>query len=92
MSFLKLIAIMLAGLNGYLGCRFFLNVIGVLQTSKYGSAATLIYAILFMGLSAAAYVVLYKHGSVALSCWLGLAPWVISGIFLFINMLAGDYR
>jgi hypothetical protein len=53
MLFLKILSISLLCLDAYIGVRFLLNVLQILQTSKYSQTATLIYAIVFIGLAIA---------------------------------------
>lgn len=92
MTFYKLLAWIISSINVYIGIRFMLNVLHVLQTSKYSKTATFIYAILFlcMGLLGI-YFSCIKHNN-GLALWIGIAPWVLALIFLFINMLTGDYK
>lgn len=92
MTFYKLLAWIISSINVYIGIRFMLNVLHVLQTSKYSKTATFIYAILFlcMGLLGIYFSCIKHNNGPAL--WIGIAPWVLALIFLFINMLTGDYK
>jgi hypothetical protein len=47
---MKYIVWIISAINVYLGLRNFLNVIHVLQTSKYSRTATAVFAILFLGM------------------------------------------
>ena len=92
MLFLKIISISLLFIDAYIGIRFLLNVLKILQTSKYSQAATLLYAIVFIGLAIAGLYVLFGKNNLKLSLWISVAPWFIILIFLFLNMIFGDYK
>jgi hypothetical protein len=49
----KIIASLFLLADAYLGIRFLLNSLNILQTSKYGKGATLLYGILITGLAIA---------------------------------------
>jgi len=92
MLFLKIISVSLLCLDAYIGVRFLLNVLQILQTSKYSQTATLIYAIIFIGLAVAGFYVLFGKNNLKLSLWISIAPWFIILAFLFLNMIFGDYK
>lgn len=92
MSFLKIIAVLILGFNSYIGLRFLLNVFHILQTTKYSKTATLVYAIIFLCLAVVGFYFLLSVKKVKLSFWIGFAPWVFLLLFLFLNMLFGDYK
>ncbi len=92
MLFLKLISISLLCLDAYLGVRFLLNVFRILQTSKYSQSATLIYAIVFIGLSVVGFYVLFGKNNLKLSLWISITPWFVILAFLILNMIFGDYK
>jgi uncharacterized membrane protein len=92
MLFLKLISVCLLCLDAYLGVRFLLNVLQILQTSKYSQSATLIYAIVFIGLAGAGFYFLFGKDNVKLSLWISIAPWFVILAFLLVNMIFGDYH
>jgi uncharacterized protein (DUF983 family) len=75
-----------------MGVRFLLNVLQILQTSKYSQTATLIYAIVFIGLAVAGFYVLFGKNNLKLSLWISIAPWFIILAFLLANMIFGDYK
>ena len=50
MNIIKIISIILLGVDGYIGIRFLLNVVGVLQTSKYSPGATALYAVILLSI------------------------------------------
>jgi len=92
MTFYKVLAWIISSINLYIGIRFMLNVVHLLQTSKYSKTATLIYAILFLGMGLLGiYFTGFKHNN-GLALWIGIGPWALALIFLLINMLTGDYK
>ncbi len=52
---MKYISWIIASINIYSGLRNFLNVNHVLQTSKYSRRATVVFAILFLGMGIGAF-------------------------------------
>ena len=88
----KIILGLLCFMNIYIGFRFFLNVIQVLQTSKYSEAATLVFAILFLGIGILGIYFLFIKSDVKLALWFTFAPWALALVFLFLNMILGDYQ
>ncbi|HRV52620.1 MAG: hypothetical protein BWX95_02217 [Bacteroidetes bacterium ADurb.Bin141] len=90
MSFLKLISLIFLSLDAYLGIRFFLNVIGLLQTSKYSQGATLLYAIIFLSLAAVGIYFLFFRSNLKLALWISLAPWLLLFIIQLLSMIFSD--
>ena len=86
---MKYLAWLISAGNVYFGVRCFLNVIGVLQTSKYSQTATTIFAILFLGLGAAGFYVSIFQGRPGLSLLISVGPWVLSFVILLFSMLTG---
>lgn len=88
----KIFAWLFVAFNLYMGGDFFLNAIGVLQTSKYSASATWIYAIvlLLMG-GAGAYFCAFK-GECKTALWIGAAAWVVIFLSLLGNMIFGKYN
>ncbi|MEO5564299.1 MAG: hypothetical protein ABIR18_12715 [Chitinophagaceae bacterium] len=82
----------ISAINIYMGLRFFLNAVHVLQTSKYAQSSNVVFAILFltMGIGAFYLSIAKKNDSIALL--LSVGPWVLAVLFLLFNMLASDYK
>ena len=89
---MKTLIWILALLNLYLGARSFLNVIHVLDDSKYAQGTTAVFAILFLGMGLAGlYLLLVKHSpKQALAIQVG--PWIIALVILLFVMLTSDYK
>jgi len=92
MMFLKILSIGFLCLDTYIGFRFLLNVLNILQTSKYSKTATLIYAIVFIGLAVWGFYALFVKNNLKLSLWISLAPWVVILVFLFFSLIFGNYK
>lgn len=92
MSFLKILSIGLLSLDAYLGARFLLNVLQILQTSKYSKTATFIYAFLFLGLAIWGFYVLFVKENIKLGLWISIAPWGLILLFMFMSLIFGTYR
>ena len=92
MTIAKIIAILISVLNSYLGIRFFLNVINVLQSSKYSPTSNVIFSILFLGLGIAGLYFSIIKNDIKWSLWMTAAPWVLGLIILFITMITSDYK
>jgi len=89
---MKYIAWILSLLNIYFGVINFLNVVHVLDDSKYSQGATSFFAILFlvMGVAGLYYALVKKRYRLALIIEVG--PWILALLFLLLNMLTRDYR
>ena len=89
---MKVIAGLLLLLDAYIGIRFLLNVIGILQTTKYSKNATVVYAILFTGLAMVGIYFLFIKPDKQIALWISIAPWVLMLLILFITMITSDYK
>ena len=89
---MKYVVWLVSALNVYLGLRAFLNAIGVLQTSKYSQATTVIFAILFLGLGAAGFYVTIARNNPKLGMLVAVGPWLLALVVLFITMITSDYK
>jgi hypothetical protein len=89
---MKYVVWLVSALNVYLGLRAFLNAIGVLQTSKYSQATTVIFAILFLGLGAAGFYVTMARNNPKLGMLVAVGPWLLALVVLFITMVTSDYK
>ncbi len=89
MTFSQILAGLVSAGNLYLGTRFLLNVVGLLQTTKYGPVATGIYAALFIGLGFGALYAAFWLDNGRLALLLSVGPWVIILAGLVISMIIG---
>ena len=89
---MKYLAIAIAAFNLYIGLHNFLNVVHVLHNSKYSSASTTVFAVLFLGLGAAGLYFALWGANTKLAMWLGLGPWVLSLVVLFFSMLLSNHQ
>ena len=89
---MKYLVWLLSVINLWFGGRSFLNAIGVLQTSKYSQATTVIFAVLFLALGVAGfYLSIVRHND-KLGLLVALGPWVLALVVLFITMLTSNYQ
>ena len=89
---MKYLVWLISAVNVYFGLRASLNAIGVLQTSKYSQAATVIFAILFLGLGAAGFYISVAKNNPKLALLVAFGPWVLALVVLFITMVTSDYK
>lgn len=89
---MKYLAIIIALLNLYIGLRFFLNAIHVLQTSKYSQRSNIVFAILFLGLGAAGIYYSFFLVDYTIASWVGAGPWMLGLFILLINLISEDYK
>ena len=89
---MRYITWILCSINIYLGLRCFLNAIHVLQTSKYSQSATVIFAILFLGMGIGGFYMSLVNHNDKLAMLISIGPWLIALLILLLNMLTGDYK
>jgi hypothetical protein len=87
----KLIVWVISAVNLWLGLRAALNVVGVLQTSKYAQSTTAIFALLFLGLGAAGFYVTVVKNDPRLGLIVSVGPWVLAAVILFVSMTTSRY-
>ena len=89
---MKIVALLISALNLLLGTRSLLNVVGVLQTSKYAPATTAIFAFVFLGFAAASVWFAFWGGNPKLAFWLAVGPWALALVVLFLQMLFSSHQ
>jgi hypothetical protein len=89
---MKYLVIIISLLNLYMGIRFFLNVIKVLQTSKYSKRSTILFAILFLALGAGGIYYTFLAPNYPIALLVGAGPWAIGLFILLINLISEDYK
>jgi drug/metabolite transporter (DMT)-like permease len=92
MIFLKLIAFILLAADAIIGFRFFLNVIGVLDTTKYSMLATTLYAVIFLLLAAAGFYFLFIQPDTRKALLISLGPWALMLVVMLVSLATGDYH
>lgn len=89
---MKIFIWIFALLNLSFGVRNFLNLIHVLDDSKYAQGTTAVFAIVFCGMALAGlYLLLVKH-SPKLALAIQVGPWIIALVILLFVMLTSDYK
>ncbi|NOT37450.1 MAG: hypothetical protein HOP11_08740 [Saprospiraceae bacterium] len=89
---MKYIIWIISIINVYLGIKAFLNVIHVLEDSKYSPGATAVFAILFLGLGVMGFYFSLIKMNYKLGLIISVGPWILGLIFLFIIMITSDYN
>ena len=89
---MKFFVWLISAVNVYFGLRGALNAIGVLQTSKYSQATTIIFAILFLTLGAAGFYFTIAKDNPKLGLLIAFGPWVLAAVVLFITMLTSSHQ
>jgi hypothetical protein len=89
---MKFVIWILSVINIYLGSRNFLNVIHVLQDSKYSQSATTVFAILFLGMGIAGLYFSLVKNNYKLALIVEVGPWILALLFLVFNMMTSDYK
>ena len=79
-------------LNIYLGLKNFLNVIHVLQNSKYSKSATALFAILFLGMGIMGLFCSLVKNNYKLALVVEIGPWILALLFLLFSMMTSDYK
>lgn len=84
---MKILISILSLINLYLGGKNFLNVIGVLQDSKYSRGATLVFAILFLSMGILALYFAFIKQNSRLALYICFGPWVLALLIMFVSMI-----
>ena len=89
---MKYLAYLFSAINLYAGVRFLLNVLGILQTSKYGQGSNIFFAVTLIGASIAALYISIARGNQSLALLVNAIPWILTILLVVGNMIFGDYR
>ena len=89
---MKFIVWLISAVNLYFGLRCLLNAVGILQTSKYSQATTVIFAVLFLGLGAAGFYFSITKNNPKLGLLIAFGPWVLAALVLFITMVTSKQQ
>jgi len=89
---MKFIVWIFSAFNIYQGMYFLLNVFNILKSSKYSQTATVVFAILFLGMGLAGFYLSIFKGQNKLALLTCAGPWLLALVFLLFNMLTGDYK
>ena len=89
---MKVLVWLISAVNVYFGLRCLLNVIGVLQTSKYSQTTTVIFTVLCLGLGAAGFYFSIVRHDQRTALLVSFGPWVLALVVLFLTMLTSRYQ
>ncbi|MBC6993693.1 hypothetical protein QWY85_17110 [Neolewinella lacunae] len=82
----------LSAINIYFGMKNFLNVINVLQDTKYSQSSTAVFAVLFLGMGIGGLYLFHIQHNSKLALWLELGPWVLALLVLLFTMATSKYN
>jgi hypothetical protein len=88
----KYLVWLVSACNLWFGGRAFLNAIGILQTSKYSQATTVLFALLFLGLGIAGFYVAIVRDNPRLALLIAVGPWALAMVVLFITMVTSSHQ
>jgi hypothetical protein len=80
-------ALLISSVHLFHGTRCFLNVIGVLQTSRYALATTASFGALFLGFGLTSGWFATWGENVSLAMWLAAGPWVLALLVLIVSLV-----
>lgn len=89
---MKFLVLLISAVNVYFGLRCLLNAVGVLQTSKYSQATTIIFAVLFLVLGGAGFYFSTTKNNPKLGLLVAFGPWVLAAAILFITMVTSNHQ
>jgi hypothetical protein len=89
---MKPIVWLISALNLYIGLRCFLNAVHVLHTTKYSPTATAIFAVLFLGMGVTGFYFAIAGKDPRLVMLVGLGPWLLALLILFVTMVTSSYQ
>lgn len=89
---MKFLVWLMAAINLWFGARAALNVVGILQTSKYATGTTALFAVLCLGLGTWSVYLILTGGSLRQALLVGVAPWAVGIVVLFLTMILSNPR
>jgi hypothetical protein len=89
---MKYIVWLLSSINIYFGATCLLNVLHILNDSKYSQGATVVFAIVFLCMGVGGFYYSIHNHQYKIAMLISIGPWIISLLFLLINMLFGNYQ
>ncbi len=89
---MKYLALFLSAANIYFALRCFLNVFGMLQTTKYSLTTTGIFGGIYLAMGIAGFYYSIVKANQKMALLVAGGPWIIAIVFLLMNMVTGDYK
>lgn len=88
---MRALAGLLAAANALVGLRALLQAVGVLRNAKYATGTTAAFAAIFLALGTwGLYAAASGAATPRTALWLGLAPWALGGVVLFLQLALGN--
>ncbi|MCB0694245.1 MAG: hypothetical protein KDC19_08420 [Saprospiraceae bacterium] len=88
---MKILIWLFSILNLGLGLRNLLNVVGILQTSKYAPQSTLLFGLLFLAMAGGALYMMLVREQVKPALWIAVGPWILALVVIVIQLMTGKY-
>lgn len=89
---MRVLTLIVASLNLFLGARALLELLGVLNSSKYATSTTALFAVLALGLGGACLWFAFVARNPRLGLTLAVGPWVIGLLVVFVSLVTSPKR
>lgn len=89
---MKILLALISAANLWFGLKAALNLLGLMQDAKYGTATTALVALLGFGLGAWGAYAAWTGAGVPRALVIGAAPWIIGVIAVVLSLLFSDPR
>jgi hypothetical protein len=86
----KFLVWLLTVVNLWFGGHAALNALGILRHGMYGQATTVTFAIVFLGMGAYGAYTAWTGGPLRLAMWIGLGPWLIALVVMFLTLVLSN--
>ena len=89
---MKIFVWLITALNLWFGGYNFLNAVGVLRSAKYAQVTTVIFGVLFLCMGVYGAYTAYSGTNLKLALWLGIGPWLLAIVVMFLAMITGSQQ
>ena len=89
---MKYLVWIISSINILFGFNCLLNVLHILQNSKYSQGSTKVFAVIFLLMAAGGFYFSTVKVNLKLGLLIALGPWLVSLVFLLVNMMTSDYK
>ena len=89
---MKYLVWIISSINVWFGANCLLNVLHILQNSKYSQGSTKFFAVVFLLMAAGGFYFSTVKVNLKLGLLIALGPWILSLAFLLVTMMTSDYK
>jgi hypothetical protein len=89
---MKILIVIMALINGYLGGSYLLNLLNVLSDTKYSKGGTAAIAVVFSTICLLSLYLCFIKKNLKLALWLGIGPWMLGLVVIFIVMITSKWN